>query len=471
MKLADPLRRMSVSEPRNEEISIPSLVINTEDMKEAQAKHKFCIKIRSSLQGKNRKRYRVVDDILYKVHGNNTCLVVPKACVRLLLFNTHSVPISGHLGIKKCLEKLKNKYYWPGMGNSVIRFIQRCTPCQERKGPQKRVGLLQPIKAKYTWEMVSTDVIGPFPPSINNNRYIIVAICLFSKYAETEAVENQEASTVVSFLHEKVFCRHGAPKHLLSDNGTNYCSNLLKEYSARHKVKHLFTSPFHSECNGEAERFNRTIEDILSKYVSKLEHTEWDKHLTEATFSYNSSIHSATGVSPFECIFGRKPSFAYDFRIVRNIPTQNFETVRSKVQQNLKKYQEKYKKQADKTRKQGSFSVGDAVYLKEPRVPAGLARKLYRPYTLGRVIKKLSDLTYVVQDLRTETEHRVNIKRLKPAYSDSESSELSSTSDMDGSNEAQPLFSSSSENEQQAASTTRRKTKSTSQIPVYKTRG
>lgn len=107
------------------------------------------------------------------------------------------------------------------------------------------------------------------------------------------------------------------------------------------------------------------------------------------------------------------------------------------------------------------------MYLNEPRVPAGLARKLYRPYSVAKVVRKLSDLTYVVMDLRTEVEHRVNIKRLKQAHSDDESSEYSSTSNAENSDASRPLHdaaSSSSDNENNASSYATRKRKT--RIPV-----
>ena len=113
--------------------------------------------------------------------------------------------------------------------------------------------------------------MGPLPRTLTGKRYIIVAIDFFTKWVEAEAVEEADAQTVVKFLHSRIVCQHGVPQEITSDHGTEFLNDLVKEFERTYHIKHIRTTAYHPQGNGQTERTNRTIKDILSKISKKYE--------------------------------------------------------------------------------------------------------------------------------------------------------------------------------------------------------
>ena len=99
-----------------------------------------------------------------------------------------------------------------------------------------------------------------------------------SRFLEAFPMPNQKTKTVAKILVEDICCRYGTLKLLLTDRGTNFRSELLEEVTNYLKIKRIYTSPYHPQTDGLTERFNRTLKDMLSCYVNRLQ-TDWDKHI------------------------------------------------------------------------------------------------------------------------------------------------------------------------------------------------
>ena len=105
-------------------------------------------------------------------------------------------------------------------GASLARIAQ-----QEKHLGTKRA-LLLPIPVGNAFDRVAVDVLRPFPPSRNSNRYIVFSDYL-TRWCEAFPVHNAEASVIARLLIDEIIARHGAPMVLLSDRGKNFCLNLL----------------------------------------------------------------------------------------------------------------------------------------------------------------------------------------------------------------------------------------------------
>ena len=86
----------------------------------------------------------------------------------------------------------------------------------------------------------------------------MTAIDHFSKWVEAVPIPDQSASTIVRAVVRKIFSRHGVPKMLLSDQGRNFTSDLVKEVCNLLGVTKLYTSPYNPKCNGQVENFHKT---------------------------------------------------------------------------------------------------------------------------------------------------------------------------------------------------------------------
>ena len=205
------------------------------------------------------------------------------------------------------------------MSSYINHYVSTCFLCQTKKAPRgTEPGQLITSEVSLPFEQVGIDVIGPLPTAHGKN-YIIVAIDYFTKYIETQALPSQNAKNTAKFVIEKIFVRHGAPKMLLSDQGTNFTSKLLAEVTEILLIKHNFSTPYHPQTNGQVERVNSVIKGMLLMYVNEY-HSDWDEILPLVTFAYNVNIQASTKMSPFEMIFGRKPLVPDEYNVPIDIP-------------------------------------------------------------------------------------------------------------------------------------------------------
>ena len=158
--------------------------------------------------------------------------------------------------------------------------------------------------------MLTTDILGPLERNEMGNKYILVVCDHFTKCAEAFPLKTMTAEEVASKLM-LVICKHGVPDAILSDQGSNFQSYLIAELWELLDVHKLRTTPYHPECDGLSERFNRTLISMVSAFIDEKQ-DNWDKLLPMLTFAYNTAVHGTTKCTPFELIYGRKPKIPLD---------------------------------------------------------------------------------------------------------------------------------------------------------------
>ena len=236
-------------------------------------------------------------------HRNNAVRVpvIPAAKRSQLIEQFHG---SAHMGMEKTHDLLRINAYWPGMETDVQKFVSACKRCQLAK-PMKNVNKapLQPIHTSGPNEIWAMDIMGPLSYTSTGKRYILVATDLFTRWIETVALPDQSAVSVARAFVENVVLRYGAPGSLLTDQGTNFESQLMGEICSLLNVKKIRTSVFHPRTDGQAERMNRTIKERITSLGGS-----WEEALPVVTRSINCTVNSSTGFSPFQLVYGRHPS-------------------------------------------------------------------------------------------------------------------------------------------------------------------
>ena len=253
--------------------------------------------------------------------------------------------------------------------------------------------------------------MGPLPESNDGNSYVLVAGDYFTKWVEVYAIPNQEATTITQKLTGEMFCRFSPPDQLHSDQGRQFESHLMKEICKLLHIKKTKTTPYHPQCDGMVERFNRTLLDMLA--TTTREHAlDWEHQIRKVCMAYNTSVHSSTGFTPFYLMFGRQAKLPIDMMygspaaVTKELPISDYaillkkslEDAYSVAREKLGVSHTRRKEQNDK-RLHGK--PADLVWLHSTVIPPGHSRKLHHPWTGPfKVIERVSDSDYRIKGLR-----------------------------------------------------------------------
>ena len=216
----------------------------------------------------------------------------------------HSIPLAGHLGRKKTTDRIMQRFYWPGMFRDVEDHCRTCPACQKSstRRPAKAPLLSLPIMEE-PFQRRAMDIVGPLPRSSSRKRYILVICDYATRYPEAIALRTIDAGTVAQEL-SGFFSQVGIPAEILTNQGTNFTSQLLTKVYQLLGIKPIRTTPYHPQTDRLVERFNSTLKLMLRKAVNE-EGKDWDCLLPYLLFAYCEVPQASTGFSPFELVYGR----------------------------------------------------------------------------------------------------------------------------------------------------------------------
>ena len=121
------------------------------------------------------------------------------------------------------------------------------------------------------------------------------------------------ATVIARLLIDEIISRHGAPRVLLSDRGTNLLSKVVAEVCKIFQIQKVNTSSYHPKTDGLVERFNSTLYQSLSMYVSKNQKYR-DKFIPLIWFAHSTSVLDVIGDSPFYVLYEREPRLPTDVK-------------------------------------------------------------------------------------------------------------------------------------------------------------
>ena len=279
------------------------------------------------------------------------------------------------------------------------------------------------------FERIAVDIAGPFPKTDNGFVYILVIADYFTKFTEIFPLKNIEAETVAETMFRGWIKRYGCPQEIHSDQGSQFESQIFQEMCKLLQINKTRTTAYHPQSDGLIERMNRTIKEILAKYIS-VNQTDWDKFVDSVVFAYNSTIHDTTGITPYRMVFGEEIVLPVDLATEKvnaeqsTIPKNQAEYVRE-LQRSLNEMYDivrdvtnklsfRQKRYYDRNVRSTNYDVGDLVRRSQPKVMIGTKSKLARKWTGPWIImQRLSDVLYKIQVSRRSKPVIVHSDNLK----------------------------------------------------------
>ena len=205
----------------------------------------------------------------------------------------------------------------------------------------------------------------------------------------------------------RIFVRVGLPKEILTDQGTNFTSELLAEIYHLLHIGSLWTSPYHPQTDGLVERFNGALKEMLRMYATQ-DRKVWDKLLSYVLFAYREAPHESTGFSPVELLYGWEVRRSLDQlkegweakpganeNVMSHVLLMQDQLVRMAgvVQQNMKGAQARQKCWYDRTARERTLQAGEKVLVLLPTLTSKLLAQWHGSYD---VVKRVGKVTYQV---------------------------------------------------------------------------
>ena len=353
-------------------------------------------------------------------------LLVPKCLRKEALHSCHDILMSGHLGMNKTIKKIKGKFYWYLIGRDIKMHIKSCTDCSKNKMPRKKSKApLVEYQVGFPMDRIAIDLMGPLVTTKHGNKYILVIGDYFTRWVEAFPLPDIKAETVAQCLLNEFIARLGIPLELHSDQATNFESNLFQELCKSLEIKKTRTTPYHPSSNGMIERFNRTLVEMLRKYVNN-KGSNWDGYVKMLTSAYRSTVHPATGFTPNMMMLGReinlpsdllfplpdKPKFSSPVEYVSE-QIEEISKCFEQARKGLKSNMEYQKKNYDVRLAENKYNVGDLVFKLKPR-----QRKLdpfwTGPFVVSAVIGQV--LYKIVNMKRAQVVHHNLLKPYQCGY-------------------------------------------------------
>jgi transposase InsO family protein len=314
------------------------------------------------------------------------------------------------------------------MSSDVRQWYRSCEVCCARKAkPTRPHHALQQDPVSEPLQRVAIDILGPLePPTSAGNKYILVVVDYLTKWAEAYAMPNQTAEEVARHLVTKFVCTLGIPQQLHSDQGRQFESALFQQMCELLRIRKTRTTPLHPQSDGQTERMNRTLLDVLAK-LARDNSRDWDEKLCFAMASYRSSVHRMTGETPNRLMLGREvatpttllapPPPDQEPRVewVEQLH-ERFRDTHARVVEATKANQRAVKSYADRRQRDLYFEPGEQVWLYDPKPRRGQPHKIDAhkwdgPYV---VEKRISAAVYVVRRHNLQHTRVINVDRLMP---------------------------------------------------------
>ena len=314
------------------------------------------------------------------------------------------------------------------MENYIKEYCASCDTCLKTKSPNKKpkAGLKpQQWDNNEPGQAIALD-LATMTPSYDGFKYIMLITDGMSKFTELCPLRNMTAPSVVKNIERNWIARHGIPTTLLTDQGTQVDGVEVRDLCERYNIKKQRSSPYHPEGDGISERPIGVMKGLFRRKIAddNMAQRKWTDLVPGVQLAMNQKIHSSTGTSPFQLMYGdnkrfdtTKPhlqgTFAPDQRLNTEERGYSKEMSIAKAQQKLKSTSEKMKTQYNKTISESVLSKGDLVYIKREQTKKGVSKKLSTTYhELSRVVE-VSHPIYKIRRVNSGKEGWVHHNRLK----------------------------------------------------------
>ncbi|KAK2427510.1 hypothetical protein QL285_026084 [Trifolium repens] len=367
---------------------------------------KFLMEKRALIVRETNRDFKVGSDNILRCQGR-VCVPEAMDLRNTILGEAHKSKLSIHPGATKMYQDLRQDFWWPGMKRDVAEFVASCLTCQKAKIEHQRpAGMLQSLDIpEWKWDSISMDFITGLPKTRRKHDSIWVIVDRLTKSAHFLPVRTTDTAAKLTDVYIAEIVRlHGIPSSIVSDRDPKFTSHFWKTLHEALGTKLRLSSAYHPQTDGQTERTNQSLEDLLRACVLD-DRGSWDDVLPLIEFTYNNSFHASIGMAPYEALYGRRcqtPLCWYQdgesMIVGPEMVQQTTDKVR-KIRAMMKVAQDRQKSYADRRRRPLEFAEGDHVFLRvTPTTGVGRALKAKKltPKFIGpyQILERIGKVAY-----------------------------------------------------------------------------
>ncbi|GBG69803.1 hypothetical protein CBR_g4632 [Chara braunii] len=287
-----------------------------------------------------------------------------------LLGEFHDAPATGHFGVNRTIGRLCQQFWWPGLLGDVTRYCESCEVCRRCKSRNHRpYGELRPLPVPLRQrEAIAMDITGPFPKHKTGVDGILTVVDRLTKFAMFLPCRyHAKAPELAEVLYAGWIRTKGYPKEIVCDRDTRFMSDFWLALIKRCGSSLKPSSARHPQTDGQTERAHQTAQVLL---LIRPDQKDWVERLPDVELAYNSSIHPAIGISPFEFEHGSPVTSPLDTITPRTAESDDhflflrrMQELLVKARDQMAKTQQRMSQQANRQRLPCPFRAGNLVWV------------------------------------------------------------------------------------------------------------
>lgn len=313
-------------------------------------------------------------------------VIIPEKLQGKVLSELHS----SHFGIVKTKAEARSRLWFPGIDAAIEQLIAACAVCVSQRPSPPRAPLAPWPYPAEPFYRIHIDFLGP----IQNQMYLVI-VDAHTKWLECYNMKNNiSSSAVINKLYD-FMSRFGIFRVLVSDNGSSLTSDEFAKFCSLNKILHLRSPIYNPSSNGQAESFVKIVKKgIRCALVQERSQAEITNKLLKYLFDYRNTVHSTTGKSPAELVYGRKLRSRLD--LINPRSSSSSVPHRNNVVLEKQFLQSKYYGGCNNK----SFRPGEDIHYKK------YSTKNKFIWTRGTIVKRIGNVVYLLKDRMSGVELR-----------------------------------------------------------------